>query len=119
MNPASAAISLQSTTRAEGWPRPSTVANTMAFGFGCAASALACASQSAASCKGLDGSGSGSGSVHTFFRLSLMGAWDQMGHDMTLDELRTALTELDEQLLDLGARRQAVGQQGGWVKRAT
>src|SRR3981189_3656368 len=119
MNPASAAISLQSTTRAEGWPRPSTVANTMAFGFGCAASALACASPSAASCKGLGGSGSGSVSVHSCFRLSLIGAWYQMGHDMTLDELRTALTEVDEQLLDLVARRQALSEQVAAVKRAT
>src|SRR5450631_233692 len=119
MNPASAAISLQSTTRAEGWPRPSTVANTMEFGFGCAASILACANQSAASCKGLAGSGSGSVSVHGFFLLSLMGEWYQMGQDMTLDELRTALTEIDEQLLDLVARRQALSEQVASVKRAT
>src|SRR6202795_4985642 len=103
MKPASAAISLESTTRAEGGPRPSTVANTMAFGFGCAASVLACASQSAASRKGLAGSGSGSVSVHSLFRLSLIGTWYQMGHDMTLDELRIALTELDEHLVDLVA----------------
>src|ERR1700724_1542589 len=42
-----------------------------------------------------------------------------MGHDMTLDELRTALTELDEQLLDLVARRQALSEQVAAVKRAT
>src|SRR3984893_1432766 len=42
-----------------------------------------------------------------------------MGHDMTLDELRTALTELDEQLLDLVARRQALSEQVASVKRAT
>jgi chorismate mutase/prephenate dehydrogenase len=38
---------------------------------------------------------------------------------MTLDELRTALTELDEQLLDLVARRQALSEQVASVKRAT
>src|SRR6202030_3852056 len=48
-----------------------------------------------------------------------MGAWYQMGHDMTLDELRTALTELDEQLLDLVARRQTLSEQVAAVKRAT
>src|ERR1700737_5020256 len=42
-----------------------------------------------------------------------------MGHDMTLDELRTALTRLDEQLLDLGARRQALSEPVASVKRAT
>src|SRR6202011_2246491 len=42
-----------------------------------------------------------------------------MGHDMTLDELRTALTELDEQLLDLVARRQALSEEVAAVKRAT
>jgi chorismate mutase/prephenate dehydrogenase len=42
-----------------------------------------------------------------------------MGQDMTLDELRTALTELDEQLLDLVARRQALSEQVASVKRAT
>src|ERR1700719_3378439 len=42
-----------------------------------------------------------------------------MGHDMTLDELRTALTELDEQLLDLVARRQTLSEQVAAVKRAT
>src|ERR1700723_183264 len=48
-----------------------------------------------------------------------MGAWYQMGHDMTLDELRTALTEVDEQLLDLVARRQSLSEQVAAVKRAT
>jgi chorismate mutase/prephenate dehydrogenase len=38
---------------------------------------------------------------------------------MTLDELRTALTELDEQLLGLVARRQALSEQVAAVKRAT
>jgi chorismate mutase/prephenate dehydrogenase len=38
---------------------------------------------------------------------------------MTLDELRTALTELDEELLDLVARRQALSEQVASVKRAT
>src|ERR1700683_5481591 len=38
---------------------------------------------------------------------------------MNLDELRTALTELDGQLLDLGARRQALSEQVAAVKRAT
>jgi chorismate mutase / prephenate dehydrogenase len=38
---------------------------------------------------------------------------------MTLDELRTALTELDEQLLGLVARRQALSEQVASVKRAT
>ena len=38
---------------------------------------------------------------------------------MTLDELRTALTELDEQLLDLVARRQTLSEQVASVKRAT
>jgi chorismate mutase / prephenate dehydrogenase len=38
---------------------------------------------------------------------------------MTLDELRTALTELDEQLLGLVARRQALSQQVASAKRAT
>src|ERR1700726_4269912 len=42
-----------------------------------------------------------------------------MGHDMTLDELRTGLTRLDEQLLDLVARRQALSEQVASVKRAT
>src|ERR1700724_4670899 len=42
-----------------------------------------------------------------------------MGHDMALDELRTALTELDERLLDLVARRQALSEQVAAVKRAT
>src|ERR1700693_2466386 len=48
-----------------------------------------------------------------------MGAWYQMGHDMTLDALRTALTEVDEQLLDLVARRQSLSEQVAAVKRAT
>jgi chorismate mutase/prephenate dehydrogenase len=38
---------------------------------------------------------------------------------MTLDELRTALTELDEQLLDLVARRQALSEKVASVKRST
>ena len=38
---------------------------------------------------------------------------------MTLDELRTALTELDEQLINLVARRQALSGQVASVKRAT
>jgi len=38
---------------------------------------------------------------------------------MTLDDLRTALTELDEQLLGLVARRQALSEQVAAVKRAT
>ena len=38
---------------------------------------------------------------------------------MTLDELRSALTELDEQLLGLVARRQALSEQVASVKRAT
>src|SRR5450631_1380805 len=38
---------------------------------------------------------------------------------MTLDELRTALTELDEQLIHLVARRQALSEQVASVKRAT
>jgi chorismate mutase/prephenate dehydrogenase len=38
---------------------------------------------------------------------------------MNLDELRTALTELDGQLLDLVARRQALSEQVADVKRAT
>jgi chorismate mutase/prephenate dehydrogenase len=38
---------------------------------------------------------------------------------MTLDELRTALTELDDQLLDLVARRQALSEKVASVKRAT
>lgn len=38
---------------------------------------------------------------------------------MTLDELRTALTELDEQLLNLVARRQALSKNVASVKRAT
>ncbi|HEY5264464.1 MAG TPA: prephenate dehydrogenase/arogenate dehydrogenase family protein [Steroidobacteraceae bacterium] len=38
---------------------------------------------------------------------------------MNLDELRTALTELDGQLLDLVGRRQALSQQVAAVKRAT
>ncbi len=38
---------------------------------------------------------------------------------MNLDELRTALTELDGQLLELVARRQALSQQVAAVKRAT
>ncbi|MDP9014518.1 MAG: bifunctional chorismate mutase/prephenate dehydrogenase [Pseudomonadota bacterium] len=38
---------------------------------------------------------------------------------MTLDELRTALTELDEQLLNLVARRQALSENVASVKRAT
>jgi|SRR5579859_1696005 len=42
-----------------------------------------------------------------------------MGHDMTLDELRTALTDLDDRLLDLVARRQALSEQVASVKRAT
>src|SRR6202043_1423640 len=42
-----------------------------------------------------------------------------MGHDMTLEELRPALTEVDERLLDLVARRQALSEQVASVKRAT
>jgi len=38
---------------------------------------------------------------------------------MTLDELRTTLTELDEQLLGLVARRQALSEQVAAVKRAS
>ncbi len=38
---------------------------------------------------------------------------------MTLDELRTTLTELDEQLLGLVARRQSLSEQVASVKRAT
>jgi chorismate mutase/prephenate dehydrogenase len=38
---------------------------------------------------------------------------------MTLDELRTALTELDEKLLNLVARRQALSENVASVKRAT
>ena len=38
---------------------------------------------------------------------------------MTLDELRTALTELDGQLIELVARRQALSEQVAAVKRAT
>jgi chorismate mutase/prephenate dehydrogenase len=38
---------------------------------------------------------------------------------MTLDELRTTLTELDEQLLNLVARRQGLSEQVASVKRAT
>jgi chorismate mutase/prephenate dehydrogenase len=38
---------------------------------------------------------------------------------MTLDELRTALTELDERLIELVARRQALSEQVAAVKRAT
>jgi chorismate mutase/prephenate dehydrogenase len=38
---------------------------------------------------------------------------------MTLDELRTTLTELDEELLALVARRQALSEQVASVKRAT
>ncbi|MDB6083654.1 MAG: chorismate mutase / prephenate dehydrogenase [Gammaproteobacteria bacterium] len=38
---------------------------------------------------------------------------------MTLDDLRTALTELDEQLLGLVARRQALSENVASVKRAT
>ena len=38
---------------------------------------------------------------------------------MTLDELRTTLTDLDEQLLGLVARRQALSEQVAAVKRAT
>ena len=38
---------------------------------------------------------------------------------MTLDDLRTALTELDERLIELVARRQALSQQVASVKRAT
>lgn len=38
--------------------------------------------------------------------------------DMNLDELRTALTELDGQLLELVARRQALSQEVAAVKRA-
>jgi chorismate mutase / prephenate dehydrogenase len=38
---------------------------------------------------------------------------------MTLDELRSELTELDEQLLQLVARRQALSEQVAAVKRAT
>jgi chorismate mutase/prephenate dehydrogenase len=38
---------------------------------------------------------------------------------MTLDELRTALTELDERLVELVARRQALSEQVAAVKRAT
>src|SRR3979490_710122 len=39
--------------------------------------------------------------------------------NMNLDDLRTALTDLDGQLLELVARRQALGEQGAAVKRAT
>ena len=43
-----------------------------------------------------------------------------MGHSlMNLDELRTALTELDGQLLELVARRQSLSEQVAAVKRAT
>jgi chorismate mutase/prephenate dehydrogenase len=38
---------------------------------------------------------------------------------MTLDELRTALTEIDEQLINLVARRQALSEDVASVKRAT
>ncbi len=38
---------------------------------------------------------------------------------MTLDELRTALTSLDEELIDVVARRQALSEQVAAVKRAT
>ena len=38
---------------------------------------------------------------------------------MTLDELRTALTELDERLIELVARRQGLSEQVASVKRAT
>jgi chorismate mutase/prephenate dehydrogenase len=38
---------------------------------------------------------------------------------MTLDELRTTLTELDERLIELVARRQALSEQVASVKRAT
>src|SRR5258708_33133834 len=38
---------------------------------------------------------------------------------MTLDDLRTALTDLDGQLLELVARRQALSEQVAAVKRAT
>ena len=38
---------------------------------------------------------------------------------MNLDELRTALTDLDGQLLELVARRQALSEQVAAVKRAT
>jgi chorismate mutase / prephenate dehydrogenase len=38
---------------------------------------------------------------------------------MTLDELRTALTEIDEQLINLVARRQALSENVASVKRAT
>ena len=38
---------------------------------------------------------------------------------MTLDELRTALTDLDGQLVALVARRQALSEQVAAVKRAT
>ena len=38
---------------------------------------------------------------------------------MTLDELRTALTQLDEQFIELVARRQALSEQVAAVKRAT
>src|SRR6202022_598312 len=39
--------------------------------------------------------------------------------DMNLDELRTALTDLDGQLVELVARRQALSEQVATVKRAT
>jgi chorismate mutase/prephenate dehydrogenase len=43
-----------------------------------------------------------------------------MGHSlMNLDELRTALTELDGQLLELVARRQSLSEQVAAVKRST
>src|SRR5271154_2855502 len=43
-----------------------------------------------------------------------------MGHSlMNLDELRTALTELDAQLLGLVARRKSLSEQVAAVKRAT
>src|SRR6202045_3996214 len=38
---------------------------------------------------------------------------------MTLDELRTALTDIDEQLINLVARRQALSENVASVKRAT
>src|SRR5579863_4953551 len=41
------------------------------------------------------------------------------GNSMTLDDLRIALSELDERLLDLVARRQALSEQVASVKRAT
>ncbi len=43
----------------------------------------------------------------------------RLANDMTLEELRIGLTELDEQLLGLVARRQALSEQVASVKRAS